>query len=114
MERIELMERVSVPRMSVAGPTARVTCDTWVSVQNPEPYIVRIVREPAPETTLGDVVLGALGLTGVLTLIALVLGALLAFAMIRWHHRHPPERNHLPPVSPLVPDPDAPPSSPAR
>ena len=89
-------------------------CDTWVSVQNPEPYIVRIIREPAPETTLGDVVLGALGLTGVLTLIALALGALLAFGLIRWHHRHPPERRHLPPVSPLVPDQSAPPSSQAR
>ena len=71
-------------------------------------------REPAAETTLADVVLGALGLTGVLTLIALVLGALLALIMIRWHHRHPPELNHLPPVSPLVPDPGAPPSSQAR
>jgi hypothetical protein len=85
-----------------------------VSVQTPEPYIVRIVREPAPETTLGDVILGALGLTGVLTLIALLLGALLAFVLIRWHHRHPPEHNHLPPVSPLVPGPGAPPSSQAR
>jgi hypothetical protein len=83
-------------------------------VQTPEPYIVRVVREPAPETTLGDVILGALGLTGVLLLIALVLGALLAFVLVRWHHRHPPERDHLPPISPFVPDSSAPPSSQAR
>jgi hypothetical protein len=84
-------------------------------VQNPEPYIVRVVREPAAhETTIGDVILGALGLTGALVLIALVLGALLAFVLVRWHHRHPPERDHLPPISPLVPDSSSPPSSRAR
>ena len=83
-------------------------------MQSPEPYIVRVVREPAAETTIADVIVGALGLTGVLVLIALVLGALLAFVLVRWHHRHPPERNHLPPISPFVPDSSGPPSSRAR
>ena len=84
-------------------------------MQNPEPYIVRVVREPAAqETTVGDVILGALGLTGVLLLIALALGALLAFVLVRWHHRHPPERDHLPPISPLVANSNSPPSSQAR
>ena len=83
-------------------------------MQNPEPYIVRVIREPASETSLGDVILGALGLTGVLLLIALVLGALLALVMVRWHHRHPPEHDHLPPISPFVPDSSSPPSSQAR
>ena len=82
--------------------------------QTPEPYIVRVVREPVPETTVGDVILGALGLTGVLLLIALVLGAVLAFVLVRWHHRHPPEHDHLPPVSPFVADSSGPPSSQAR
>lgn len=82
--------------------------------QNPEPYIVRVVREPVQETTVGDVILGALGLTGVLLLIALVLGAVLAFVLVRWHHRHPPEHDHLPPISPFVPDSSGPPSSPPR
>jgi hypothetical protein len=83
-------------------------------VQNPEPYIVRVVREPVQETTIGDVILGALGLTGVLLLIALALGAVLAFVLVRWHHRHPPEHDRLPSVSPFAPDSSGPPSSRAR
>jgi hypothetical protein len=83
-------------------------------VQNPEPYIVRVVREPVQETTIADVIVGALGLTGVLLLIALVLGAVLAFVLVRWNHRHPPELDRLPPVSPFVPDSSGPPSSQAR
>jgi hypothetical protein len=40
------------------------------------PIIVRIVEEPVRETTVVDVLLGALGLTGVLLLVALAAGAL--------------------------------------
>jgi hypothetical protein len=79
----------------------------------PQPFIVKVIEEPRKETTFGDVILGAFGITGVLVLIALVFGGLLAFLWIRWHRRHPPEHDHLPSIT-VVPGPDAPPSNPAR
>jgi hypothetical protein len=41
------------------------------------PMVVKIIEEPARETTVVDVLLGAIGLTGVLILIALLLGLIL-------------------------------------
>jgi uncharacterized membrane protein YjjB (DUF3815 family) len=53
-----------------------------------------------------------------LTVLAVVagvlLGGLLGFLLVRWHRRHPPESAHLPSISPFVPDPNRPPSSPTR
>ncbi len=47
------------------------------------PIIVRVFEQPAKETTVVDVLLGSIGLTGVLLLVAalagLVLGALLVW-----------------------------------
>jgi hypothetical protein len=73
-------------------------------VQSPpqQGFIVTVVQTPTKQTTLQDVVLGSLGITGVLLLLALVLGALMAGLLYVWHRRHPPEDNRLPPVSPLV------------
>lgn len=79
----------------------------------PQPFIVKVIEEPRKETTFGDVIIGAFGITGVLVLIALVFGGLLAFLWIRWHRRHPPEHDHLPSIT-VVPGPDAPPSNPVR
>lgn len=45
-----------------------------VSLQPSNPIIVRVVEEPAKETTVVDVLLGSIGLTGLLLLIALVAG----------------------------------------
>lgn len=81
-------------------------------MQTPEPFIVRPIREAAQETTLADVVVGALGLTGVMVLIALVLGVAVALVMIGWHRKRPPEADHLPSVSPLVGRSSVPPSRP--
>ena len=78
-----------------------------------QPYIVKVIEEPKKETTYGDVLVAAFGVTGVLVLIALVLGALLSFVLIGWHRRHPPERAHLPSVTPSGPDPDVRHSTPA-
>jgi len=39
------------------------------------PIIVHVVQQPVESTTIGDVLVGAIGLTGVLVLVALVLGA---------------------------------------
>jgi ABC-type phosphate transport system permease subunit len=72
--------------------------------QDPEPFIVTVTREPARALTLGDVILGSLGLVGVMLLASVLLGACVALLLVKWHRRHPPEDDHLPPVSPLVPD----------
>ena len=51
-------------------------------VQSSQPIVVRVVEEPVKSTGIGDVILGALGLTGVLLLAALVFGALLGATLI--------------------------------
>jgi len=48
----------------------------------PDPIIVRVLAEPAKQTTVVDVVVGALGLTGALLLAAVILGALLGGILI--------------------------------
>ena len=78
----------------------------------PDAFIVTIAEHPTRETTLKDVLLSALGVTGALVLLALVLGGLLALVLMRWNRRHPPEDDRLPPVSPWVQSPrGSPPSS---
>jgi hypothetical protein len=51
------------------------------------PIIVRVIGPPTDAITLGDVILQALGLTGVITLVAVVFGLLLggAFIYLRSH-----------------------------
>jgi hypothetical protein len=51
-------------------------------VQSTQPIIVRVIDEPVKSTGVGDVILGALGLTGVMLLAALLLGALLGGLLI--------------------------------
>jgi hypothetical protein len=46
------------------------------------PIIVHVVQQPVESTTIGDVLVGAIGLTGVLVLVALVLGAALGGVLI--------------------------------
>jgi hypothetical protein len=51
------------------------------------PIIVKIVERPHDPTGLADVLLGAIGVAGVITLIAIVCGVLLAGALFlirRW------------------------------
>lgn len=38
------------------------------------PLIVHVVQQPVESTTIGDVLIGAIGLTGVLVLVAILLG----------------------------------------
>jgi hypothetical protein len=83
-------------------------------VQETKPLIVHLVPTPTREVTLGDVLLGSIGLTGALVLLSLVLAGLFAILLVRRHKRHPPELDRLPSVSPLVSESDARPSSPAR
>ena len=48
----------------------------------PNPIIVRVVEEPIRETTVVDILVGALGLTSALLLAAIVLGAVLGLIPI--------------------------------
>ena len=75
-------------------------------------FVVTVIKEPAREVTFGDVILSALGVTGVLVILSLVLAAVLAFVLVSWRRRHPPEANHLPSISPVIPGQAPPPSSP--
>ena len=52
-------------------------------MQSAQPIIVRVLDEPVKSTGVGDIILGALGITGVLVLAALLLGALLG-GMLIW------------------------------
>jgi len=51
-------------------------------VQQPNPIIVRVVEQPVESTSIADVLLGAIGLTGALILAAALLGALLGGILI--------------------------------
>lgn len=84
--------------------------------QNPpsDAFVVTVIREPVKEVSFGDVILSALGVTGLLLLLSLVLAAVLALVLVRWRRRHPPEQDHLPSVSPFISDSTSPPSSPTR
>lgn len=53
------------------------------------PILVRVVGPAAEEVTLGDVVLNALGLTGAITVSAIVLGIVLGGLFILYRRRHP-------------------------
>jgi hypothetical protein len=46
------------------------------------PIIVRVIKQPTQETTIVDVVVGSLGLTGALLLAAIILGAILGGILI--------------------------------
>jgi hypothetical protein len=49
-----------------------------------------------------------------LLLVAIVLGGVLSVLLLSWRRRFPLEADHLPPVSPLIPDPTARPTSQAQ
>lgn len=51
-------------------------------MQPSNPILVRVVEEPVETTGVADILMGALGLTGVMLLAALLLGALLGALLI--------------------------------
>jgi hypothetical protein len=55
-------------------------------VQPVQPIIVRVVGEPAPELGLGQIIAQALGLTGIILILSLLLG-LAAGAVFIWLRR---------------------------
>jgi positive regulator of sigma E activity len=78
----------------------------------PPAVIVQIIPPPAPQTNIADVLIGSLGITAIAVVIAAILGLVLAWLLIRWHRRHPPESDHLPSISPLVAGSPRPPTGP--
>lgn len=53
-----------------------------MTFQQPGPIIVHVVQQPVESTTVADVLIGAIGLTGVLVIAAVLLGSLLGGALI--------------------------------
>lgn len=51
-------------------------------MQPTEPIVVRVMEEPVESTGISDILIGALGLTGVMLLAAILLGALLGGILI--------------------------------
>jgi hypothetical protein len=51
-------------------------------LQQANPIIVQVVQPPIESTTVGDVLIGALGLTGVLLLAAMLLGGVFGGILI--------------------------------
>ena len=68
-------------------------------MQSQQPFIINLPAKPTESTSLADVVIGSLGITGLLILLAIVLGAVVAFVLVQWHRRHPPDEDHMPSVS---------------
>ena len=51
-------------------------------LQPANPIMVRVIEEPVESTTIADVLIGSLGLTGAMLLAAAVLGAILGGILI--------------------------------
>jgi hypothetical protein len=51
-------------------------------IQQASPIIVRVVQDPVESTTIVDVLVGAIGLTGLLVLAAVLLGVILGGVLI--------------------------------
>jgi hypothetical protein len=78
-----------------------------VMLQQPAPIMVHVVEQPVKSTTVADVIVGAVGLTGVLLLIALLSGGILGGVLIgikrlRARHRDPREDSDAIHISPYA------------
>ena len=81
--------------------------------KTPDAFIVTVIKEPEPEMTVADVIIGSFGIAGALLLLALVLGIVIGLAMAAWRRWRPRDWRPMPPVSPSWTD-DGPPSTPTR
>jgi hypothetical protein len=79
----------------------------------PSPFVVTVIREPADEMSVPELIIGSLGIAGSLLLLALVCGAVAGVVLVVWNKFHPPVDRHLPSVSPQVPV-GRPPNTPAQ
>lgn len=63
--------------------------------------MVRLIEQPAPEVTVVDVIVGALGIAGAMTLAAVILGAALGWLLIVRSRRRGIEAEHPPSIHPF-------------
>jgi hypothetical protein len=77
-------------------------------------FMVSVIREPADEMTVEELIVGSLGIAGSLLVLALALGAVAGGVLVVWHRFRPASRDHLPPVSPSFTDVSPTPPSPPR
>jgi ABC-type phosphate transport system permease subunit len=61
-------------------------------------FVVEIIRPQTPEITVVDVLVNALGLSVVLALVTLPLGAIAGWFLIRRMRRRRPEDDHMPSI----------------
>ena len=70
---------------------------------SPNAIVVTVVpATPAPERTVGDVILGSFAIAAALLLLALVLGVVVAGLRYAWNRKHPLDDDHMPPVTPYL------------
>jgi len=70
-------------------------------MQSEGAFIVRLVEPPAREVTVSDVIIGALGVAGVMTVAAVLLGALVGWLLIRRSRNRGIEQEHPPSIHPF-------------
>ena len=64
--------------------------------------MVEIIRPPAEEQTIADLLVNSLGLAGAFAVAAIPLGLIVGYLLIKWNARRPPEADHMPHVSPSL------------
>jgi ABC-type phosphate transport system permease subunit len=69
-----------------------------VAWQQQDAFVVEIIRPETPEVTVVDLLVSSLGLAGVLALVAVPLGLLAGWWLIRRSKRHRPEADHMPSI----------------
>lgn len=83
-------------------------------MQKPDAFMVTVIKPPEREMTVGDLIIGSLGLAGAMLLIALLLGALVGGGLVLWNRLRPRDWRPMPPVAPSITTVDVPPSSRVR
>ncbi len=64
--------------------------------------MVEIIRPPAEQQTIADLLVSSLGLAGAFAVAAIPLGLVVGYLMIKWNSRRPPEADHMPHISPSL------------
>ena len=81
------------------------------------PYVVTVVPATpaeAQQSSVGDLLIGALSMAALLLAVALVLGVVFGGVRVAFRRYFPSDRDRMPPVNPFEPGSTHPPSSPPR
>ena len=106
---------IARPRLpSYTCPVQQQPAPTPTPQPKQDAFVVSVIREPEPEITVEQIILGSLGVAGSLLVLALILGAVAGGVLVVWNRLRPASPDHLPPVSPSFPDATTPPPSPPR